>query len=480
MLFFATAVYATDIAVNDNCSLADAIKAANKDEATGGCPAGDGADFITLSANTTLGAALPQITTEITIDGAGYTISGNNRYRIFTVRGGDLTVNELTITKGFGDWGGAIANLNGTLDVLNSTLKANEALEGGAIGNDGILYLSNSMIDSNVAEIGGAVYNENGQIRIANTTFNLNRANGKGGALYFKSGELAANDSTFSYNSASKGGAIYKDEGNVTVTQSVFQGNRSSGSGGAVYNHTNLVVVTDCIFDKNSSDWSGGAIYTQYGGLRINATIFSGNSARREGGAIYVSLAGGSISSSSFLENSAIEIGGAYYNSSGIQTISNSTFMNNSAGDKGGAIFNDSDGHPSTDSKPTLNNVTLVGNSALRGGGIYKTPVAILLMYNSMIAGSMGGGDCFGRLTENIGNFIEDGSCFADLIGDPMLGDLVEPEDGSPPYFPLLPGSPAIDAVECHSEVTTDQIGTARPQGAGCDIGAIEFMGTGD
>ena len=40
----------------------------------------------------------------------------------------------------------------------------------------------------------------------------------------------------------------------------------------------------------------------------------------------------------------------------------------------------------------------------------------------------------------------------------------------------LVPGSPAIDAVpgadpECTG---TDQRGTARPQGAGCDIGAFE------
>ena len=41
----------------------------------------------------------------------------------------------------------------------------------------------------------------------------------------------------------------------------------------------------------------------------------------------------------------------------------------------------------------------------------------------------------------------------------------------------LLPGSTAIDAgsVDC-SPPATDQRGVARPQGAACDIGAVEFV----
>ena len=44
-------------------------------------------------------------------------------------------------------------------------------------------------------------------------------------------------------------------------------------------------------------------------------------------------------------------------------------------------------------------------------------------------------------------NLVAEGSCDAEFTGDPMLGDLVEPEDGSPAYYSLLPGSPAIDAA---------------------------------
>ena len=47
-------VQAADIEVGASCSLADAITAANTDAAVGGCPAGDGADTISLSGNITL------------------------------------------------------------------------------------------------------------------------------------------------------------------------------------------------------------------------------------------------------------------------------------------------------------------------------------------------------------------------------------------------------------------------------------------
>lgn len=43
--------------------------------------------------------------------------------------------------------------------------------------------------------------------------------------------------------------------------------------------------------------------------------------------------------------------------------------------------------------------------------------------------------------------------------------------------MPLLPGSPAIDAGDVGTCPATDQRGVARPQGAGCDMGAYESRG---
>ena len=56
------------------------------------------------------------------------------------------------------------------------------------------------------------------------------------------------------------------------------------------------------------------------------------------------------------------------------------------------------------------------------------------------------------------------------------LGELVEPADGSPPYYPLLEGSIALgngDPAHC---LSIDQLGNARPNpsGSNCDLGAVE------
>ena len=54
-------VLAAVIRVDEGCSLHDAITAANTDSATGGCPAGAGADTIYLSGDVTLDEELPVI-----------------------------------------------------------------------------------------------------------------------------------------------------------------------------------------------------------------------------------------------------------------------------------------------------------------------------------------------------------------------------------------------------------------------------------
>ena len=53
--------YAAEITVDDNCSLRDAIGAANRDIATTGCRAGDGADVIMLTTDVQLQSALPLV-----------------------------------------------------------------------------------------------------------------------------------------------------------------------------------------------------------------------------------------------------------------------------------------------------------------------------------------------------------------------------------------------------------------------------------
>ena len=157
---------------NGTCTLADAITAANTDTATNGCTAGSGADTITLGVNITLAWQLPDITSEITIEGASYDIDGNDEYQIFYVDGGDLTVNNITLTGGYdGAFGGAIYADGGSLTVTNSRLENSEA---------GLL--------------GGAIETSNTNVTIRNSIFVGNSSGSLGGAISFFS--LGPNDGT--------------------------------------------------------------------------------------------------------------------------------------------------------------------------------------------------------------------------------------------------------------------------------------------
>ena len=76
-------------------------------------------------------------------------------------------------------------------------------------------------------------------------------------------------------------------------------------------------------------------------------------------------------------------------------------------------------------------------------------------------------------------NLDSDGSCFLTATGDlpkhdPLLGPLAF-NGGPTETKALLLGGPAIDAGAAHGCPQYDQRGVARPQGAGCDIGAYEF-----
>ena len=501
-LLLTSTAYAADITLSSSCSLADAIIAANHDRPEGGCPAGRGADIITLTQDIRLGGELPAITSSITIEGEGYAISGAYRWRIFYNDGGALTIKDLTMTDGYveGDlirnaddtlkatadqpFGGAIANWQGTLSIVNSNFSDNLAeYSGGAIANGGELNIVNSSFSHNSAEAGGAIDNW-GELSVSGSYFSDNSAEW-GGAIHNWE-ELSVSDSAFSDNLAGWGGAIH-NYNELSVSESAFSHNSAETSSGAIHN-TGELSISDSAFSDNSAD-DGGAIsnggelsivnstfsdnsaddggaIVNYSELSIVNSAFSGNSA--EAGGAIASAGELSVSDSTFSDNLA-EAGGAIVNT-GELSIVNSTFSDNSADGLGGAIA-------SLVGELSIINSTFSDNSADIGGAILNWEDGKLSMVNSIIAGR-GEDACEsrGELKRNISNFIQDGSCSPAFKGDPMLDELVEPEDGSPAYFPLLAGSPVIGAADAGYCPETDQIGTTRPQGAGCDIGAIEYV----
>ena len=206
------------------CTLHDQILAANTDRRAGQCPAGSGADTISLTQDITLSTRLPRITSALTIEGNGHSISGDERFPIFIVDNARLTVRNLTLRDGYHprSSGGAI-QLMGTASarVENSRFINNHALVAGAIAQhaSGLVVKRSSFVDNSAERDGGAINLRSGTLDISSSSFVNNRA-AYGGAVATSTGDRASiSNSSFSGNEASsRGGAIRAGYPPMTLT----------------------------------------------------------------------------------------------------------------------------------------------------------------------------------------------------------------------------------------------------------------------
>jgi hypothetical protein len=190
-------VQAATIEVGGPCTLVDAITAANTDTATGGCPAGDGADTIVLPAgstqtltevnNSTYGSTgLPVIRSVITIAGQESTIARAYEapaFRLVAVhRTGDLTLQETTLSGGTSYDGGGVINF-GTLTVTHSTISDNYAGSGGGVSNEGTLTVTHSTITGNEGFSAGGGVSNGGTLTVTHSTISDNDSDNGGGVV---------------------------------------------------------------------------------------------------------------------------------------------------------------------------------------------------------------------------------------------------------------------------------------------------------
>ena len=71
------------------------------------------------------------------------------------------------------------------------------------------------------------------------------------------------------YN-ARGGGMHTVANGNLTVANCTFDANSANDYGGGIYNHYGRLALTNCTFDANSADDYGGALYNHYGSPRAD------------------------------------------------------------------------------------------------------------------------------------------------------------------------------------------------------------------
>jgi beta-glucanase (GH16 family) len=255
-------------------------------------------------------------------------------------------------------------------------------------------------------------------------------------------------------------GKLTLDHVLVTNSRVASSGNDFWKGGGGIYNgDSSTLHLIDSSVRGNSTDLvDGGGVYGFFNTqLTIERSTISGNTAGNVGGGLRT-LGDVEIINSSLSGNvSTAWHGGAIFHTDGVMHIVSSTIVDNtSPGGTAGGIF----AGTFTAGSPTLT----LSNSIVARNSTYQCQ-----------PGPFGAGTV---TTTSLGhNLAGDVSCFpaaSDLIiADPLLGALAD-NGGPTQTHALLAGSPAIDAADAAASPATDQRGTARPLGAGHDIGAFE------
>ena len=332
---------------------------------------------------------------------------------------------------------------------------------------------------------------------------------------------VAVNDLKITGGSGAVAGGI-NNSGSLALTRSVVSGNAAtivdqfqSGAGG-ILNAGGSVVLTTSTVSGNSAGTSAidnnvvGGVLSQGGSVTLADSTVSGNDASGEvedsvtGG--IVNSAGGTLAvmGSTVSGNSGSALGessvfGGVLNSASNATLTNSTVSGNGASDPGDFVATTGGIGNYGPASLSLTSVTLSGNSASEQNEEFLPPVggvgtgfgSTLTVENSLFAGESGGPNCLvngdGSITDAGYNLDDGTSCgFTAATSlsntNPMLDPSGLQDNGGPTLtIALQSGSPAIDAIPvgangCGTTLRIDQRGVARPQGAGCDIGAFESL----
>jgi len=458
-----------ELNTDGDCSLREAVRAANTNLAVDACTAGqnDQTDTITVPAGTyTL------------------TLAGNEN----DAAQGDLDLRDNAVVND------AAADLVITGAGAATTIVqacAVEQLAADCPSGQGVVDRVFHVIDASVA-ITGLTVRHGRSVPLNNTRRGLGiymqRFSGLvQPALALTDVVVTRNGATDAPSVGAEGGAISNDDGTLTLTRVRITDNElASGSGGGIHNRrltngTPILVMTDSTVSGNSTGSSGGGIYnTQDVTATLTGCTVSGNQAGFNAGGIASTFAS-------------------------TLTMTNCTVSGNVAHNgSGGGILLSGGSLDLLSSTVTLNRLEAGQGS----GGITSSGGATVALRNSIVAGNLHAinpvspfysPDCDDNDNTSpvesegyslVGNanqcVLLVGGTNGDQVGitgaeiDPLLAPLADnggltqthaPLDGSPALDAANPATPGSGGTACPA---TDQRGETRPQGVACDVGSLE------
>jgi hypothetical protein len=410
-------------------------------------------------------------------------------------------------TSGPGDVGGA--RLSAPAIVISDTVV--DANRAGSAGPTGTAVTG--------GECGGL--STVGETELDAVTISNNRA-GDGSSLPI--GYIGTDAASHRSGDGGRGGGMCHVGGDLDISASTISGNRAGrafganalgGAGGAaggldVFGGTDRSVsIVDTTIDDNDAGTGGPINLDAYfspgvgtggaggaaGGARISATsieIVRSSIVRNRsgsGGAGNTSGDGGNVGGVSLDGDATVGASTVHANATGAGGDPASTYAANGVtggdiGDAGrhGGVF------VARLREVTLDSVTITGNAAAAGSALGTDFDVVSTITNSVIGEPAGAttSNCslVGAMT-SLGHNVEIGgdSCDLDAPGDrvnlagALLSTLGQHGGAGPSRLPIVGGALVDATPTCTSP---DQRGVARPQGAGCDVGAVELTSTDD
>lgn len=469
-----------DTVDSGKCRLRDAITAANTNTLVNGCQAGTlGMDTINFSLGVIchviqctllLAGALPAVSQDLTINGGGVQISGQNLYVVFNLGGVVVNLSNLIVANGKGNFGGGIIMSGTTLTLNNVWVSGNHAHSGSGIYQpSGTLYAFNSRFLGNIAEAngyGGAIGQSGGSAIISNTLFSGNTGGSGSAVTSLSVSGLQVTDSVFDGNFANLwGGAIYLQDQTVqaSIAGSSFTNNHALTStvgfgGGAIWLSGGVLTLANSTFTTNTSESRAGALGVFGGQVTLTNVTVSGNTAKNSGGGLYVQT-DNPFSSPLMLDINNVTITGNTADSD-----------NNNTGD-GGGIF-------ALSGTVNIQNSILAGNfdtpNNTGAGTVHPDCSGIFALPHYNLIGRNGG--CVGFVNGSNGNLVGTAGSPLNALLAPLANN-----GGSTLTHALLSGSPAVNAANPLAPgsgglacAAADQRGVMRPLGSLCDMGAFE------
>ncbi|MFQ6616511.1 MAG: T9SS type A sorting domain-containing protein [Fidelibacterota bacterium] len=397
-------------------------------------------------------------------------IDGDSSGHVVTFTNGEdstAVLSGFTITNAFLDWGVYCVQSNPSL--TNLSISGNQ---GGGLYSEGsnLRVLSSAIRENWSEQEGGGILSDSSNLHLEDVEISGNVSTTSGGGIFARRSSLLLKNTRILDNEAWEGGAggIYLDDSELEFQGGTVSGNNAFFSGGGIISIGSRALFESVSITQNRCDYSGGGL------LASGSEIVFKNGLVADNVADYSS-------------------GGGFLCVDTKLTVERSAVVFNDAADDGGGIkvlttlkFSESPIWP----RSLLLNVTLVGNIASRGGGVFCSNSVHPIVVSSILwdnspqeigfddsawwpssvtithSDLLGGRDSILATDRDSVNWLE-----GNMDVDPLFVD-VEGRD-----FNLSQGSPAIDAGTAffawEGDTLVDLPDTAY-EGNSPDMGAFE------